>query len=119
VLLGLAKTTLWPSIVVGIVFAAVAALLFGLLLKFGTKRHWGERPNAERFQPPTFKRVWSRASDRFVRWAMILGGVAFLVSAIDVATNSDHVATASIGLIAASWWVATAVLERRRRIAER
>jgi hypothetical protein len=119
VLLGLARTTLWRSIVVGMVVAALAALLFAPLFKLAIKRHWGEHANAERLPPPTFKRVWSRASDRFLWWAMILGGVAFLVSAIDVATNSDHFATALIGLIAAAWIVATAWLERRWRIAGR
>lgn len=119
VVVGLERTTLWRSIVVGVFVSAVAALLFAPLLKFATKRHWGEHPNATTLPPPTFKRMWSRASDRFLWWAMILGALAVLVSATDLATNSDHLARALIGLIAASWWVATSWLERRQRIAGR
>lgn len=119
VLFALERMTLWWSIVVAAGVSAIAALLFAPWLKFATKRHWGEHPNAAALPPPTFKRVWSRASDRFLWWAMILGGLAAFVSATDLATNSDHLARALVGLVAASWFVATAWLERRWRIAGR
>jgi hypothetical protein len=115
VVLGLEKTTLWRSIFVGAVVSAVAALSWVALVRFGTKRQWGEHPNADALPPPTVKRMWSRASDRYLWWTMILSALVFVVSAAGLATNSGHPATALVGLVAATWFVVTAWLERRRR----
>jgi hypothetical protein len=115
VVLGLEKTTLWRSIVGGALVSVVAALLFVPLFKLGSKRRWGEHTNAEALPPPTWTRMWSRTSDRFLRWTLVLSSLAFLVSAADVASGTDHAARASIALLAGTWLVVTTWLERRRR----
>jgi hypothetical protein len=85
---GLAQTTFWRSVAVGVVVSASSALLLAPILMFTSKRGWGEHAYADEMPPPTSTRPWTRTSDSFLLWTMILAALAFLISAADLATNA-------------------------------
>jgi hypothetical protein len=103
--------SIWFGLAVGIPIWLLGWVLFAVL----AKRRFGERPDGDSYPPPTWRRPWSRASDRFVLSWLIVGstGVLILGSAffIDETERFDAiVGTAGWGIVAAMAWA-----ERRRR----
>jgi hypothetical protein len=59
----------------------IGAVLFAVL----AKRRFGERADAEDHPLPTYRRPWSRASDRFLTGIMMLGVLGLLATMIKLA----------------------------------
>jgi hypothetical protein len=102
------------KVLVGLVTWPVTAML----LVVGLKRRWGERPDAEASPPPSARRIWSRASDRFLLWWMWFGVAATVVSALELVTGADRSWAPALAVAFGSWWVTTTWGERRRRRSE-
>jgi hypothetical protein len=105
-----------------IIFFSISGLVswpfFALAMKVGSKRGWGERPNAEGQPAPTWRRPWTRASDRFVVGGLLLGiasGVAWVPRLFHGGWR-ELVAAPSFGC--ALWLALTSWAERKRRRAQ-
>ena len=91
---------MWPAS--GVAFAVLA------------KRRFGERQDADEHPTPTWHRLWSRASDRFLRWTMTLGLIGAASSCISLALPGRS-AWDLLTLVGAAFLTATAVMERKQR----
>src|SRR6266568_5267807 len=105
------RGTLWTAVIFGLGGWFGTWILFAV----GTKRGWGERPDAKNHPTPTLRRPLSRASDRFLLWAMLLSIAAGLSWAGGLATGSDSVVDGILGLAASAWVAGATWAERRRR----
>jgi hypothetical protein len=109
------KASVQFAFVFGLVAWPLTAAMFAIGLKIGPRRHWGERPEAERYPTPTWRRPLSRTSDRWLTW-FLLGGIAGTASWLGgLITGSDHPWEAIPVSLAGVWFVVTAWKERRRR----
>jgi hypothetical protein len=99
------------KVLVGLVTWPVAAML----LVVGLKRRWGERPDPEASPPPSARRMWSRASDRFLLWWMWFGVAAAVVSAVELVTGADRSWALVLAGACGIWGATTMWAERRRR----
>jgi hypothetical protein len=71
------------------VFVAVVAWpVMAILFPVALDCRWGERPDAEASPPPSARRMWSRASDRFLLWWMWLGVVATVGWVVELVTGT-------------------------------
>jgi hypothetical protein len=95
---------------IGIVVWFVCSSLF---VAFGQSR-FGERPDAEQEPLPTYRRMWSRVSDRFLFWMMMLGIVGTVGSVIGLVGSGRSVSDV-ITLVCGVWIVVGTGRERRTR----
>jgi hypothetical protein len=119
-----AMAALW-AVFFGLVLGLAAGLLFAIGLRLHERL---ERPSPGTYPPPTMRRPWSRASDRFVSvfmWLGLVGGVsgvgkvaAHLVGAGGFGAGAGGVFTSLFGLAASIWIFTTTYLERRHRRSE-
>lgn len=98
------------ALIVAIVVWFVAGSLFAALLQ----RRMGERPDAERYPAPTYRRLWSHVSDRYLFWLMILGIGGTAASVITLAWSRRSVSDV-IALICGFWLAGSTWSERRVR----
>ena len=99
------------KVLVGLLTWPLSATLFAL----GLKRRWGQRPEAEASPDPTARRIWSRASDRFLLGFMWLGIGGTVSWAVGLITGVDESWRAAIGIACGVWLATTTWAERRRR----
>jgi hypothetical protein len=111
---GVTRTS--ASIWFGLVLAIPVWLVTWVLLAVLVKRRFGERPNGDSYPSPTWLRQWSRASDRFVFWFMVIGIVGALVSVSDLIARPRDVLDAVVGVVGWTWVAITTWAERRRRV---
>jgi len=103
--------SIWFALAVAVPTWVLAWVLFPVL----TKRRFGERANAERYPAPTYRRLWSRASDRFLSLFLVLGIAGGFISISDIVTRPRDVLGAVLTLAVSAFWVSTTWAERRRR----
>jgi hypothetical protein len=84
--------------------------------RFGLHR-FGERPDAEQQSMPTYRRMWSRASDRFLFWMMMIGIAGTVASVIGLVGSGRSVSDV-ITLLCGLWLGSSTALERRTRPSE-
>lgn len=95
----------------GLVMWPATALLFALL----EKRRFGQRPDADAHPLPTTRRIWSRASDRYLFWMVTLGVAGGGASIADLVVRSGKSISGWAGVVAAVWLVTSMRSERRLR----
>jgi hypothetical protein len=100
----------WFGFTFGLVMWPLTALAFAIL----AKRRFGERPDADEQPLPTFRRVWSRASDRFLGVMMALGVLGGLGSTIGLALPGRSILDV-VGLVAGAWLATSTRTERKLR----
>jgi hypothetical protein len=98
----------------GLVFGLIASPPTALLFAFLAKRRFGERPDADQQPLPTRRRIWSRASDRFLTGMLIFGVVSATVSIVSLAIPSRTFSDL-LGAFGGAWLATTAAAERRVR----
>jgi hypothetical protein len=113
VLMGSPASVRFKGLVALVTWPVAAMLLF-----VGLKRQWGVRPDAEAQPPPSARRMWSRASDRFLLWWMWLGVAATVVWAVELVTGADLSWPMVLGVLCGIWLATTTWAERRRRRSE-
>lgn len=91
------------------------ALLWPPYFRLAVKNRWGERPNAEAHPVPTYRRMWSRTSDRWLTWIMVLVVAAGVQTAISLVTGTGGLLLAVIFLFVSAFAVIATWAERRRR----
>jgi hypothetical protein len=98
------------------VFVAVVAWpVMAILFPVALDRRWGERPDAEASPPPSARRMWSRASDRFLLWWMWLGVVATVGWVVELVTGTYRSWRTVLVIPCGIWFATTTWAERRRR----
>jgi hypothetical protein len=95
--------------------AALAGLVSWPLFAVGVKHRWGQRPNAKAHPAPTYRRMWSRASDTWLSWFMWLGIAGSFFVPFFLLTGAVGTAAGLIGFIAALDITRSTWMERRRR----
>src|SRR5205823_6255149 len=100
----------WFGLTFGLVAWPLNALLYAIL----AKRRFGERPDADEQPLPTLRRMWSRASDRFLGWMMALGVLSGLGSIVALAFPGRSIMDV-IGLVGGIWMAASTRAERKLR----
>jgi hypothetical protein len=106
------RASVWLAVAIGVPVWILIWVFFALLVK----RRFGQRPDAASHPLPTYRRLWSRASDRVLFWSPLSGTVAGLAWAGDLAARSWAMRFLAVLVLAADgWWVSTAWAERRRR----
>jgi hypothetical protein len=116
---GLAASLLAVYIAVtkSIAFAVVLAVLIWLsvpLFALSIKRRWGQRPDASDHPRPTVRRLWSRASDRWLSRFMWFYALVAVASVFELIRDEDRGGAAFV-LFLSIVAVATTATERRRR----
>ncbi len=100
----------WFGLTFGLVMGPLTALLFAIL----AKRRFGERADADEQPPPTLRRMWSRASDRFLGGMMTLGVLGGMGSIIALALPGRSTMDV-VGLVAGAWLATSTRAERKLR----
>jgi len=101
----------WYAIAGGILTWPFATIGFAA----GIRRRWGQRPEPDRYPIPTRRRPWTRASDRFLMLALLIGIAGGLTWALGTVRGDENLAIGSLVTAGCAWFVATAWSERRRR----
>lgn len=102
------------AFVLGIGTWILAWALFSVGLKSGFSQRL-ERPSAKDHPLPTQRRPWTRASDRFLFWFMLLGIAGAVVSAADLIGRSHARWGNVVSLLAGLWFAGTTWAEKKRR----
>jgi hypothetical protein len=110
VLMGASLSLTWR-----IVASAVTGPECAVSFAFAFKRRWAQRPDAEAFTPPTWRRMWSRSSDRFLLWWMWLWAAGAVLMATLLISGSFRPWGPALAMPIALWNATTAWLERKRR----
>jgi len=95
--------------------AALEGLVSWPLIAVGVKQRWGQRPDAKDHPPPTYRRLWSRASDAFLSWFMWMGIVGVILTPLSLLAGTVRPALGLIGLVAALYMTRSTSMERSRR----
>ena len=95
--------------------AAVSGLVSWPLFAVGVRHRWGQRPDAKAHPPPTYRRMWSRASDTWLSWFMWTGIAVVIFTPFFLLTRAVGTADGLIRLIAALYFTLSTWMERRRR----
>ena len=107
------KAPVWFIVVVGVPAWALSSILFSIMIR----RRFGQRPDADRHPLPTGSRPWTRASDRFLRWFLVVSAGGVVVSVIELVTWSKRPLASALSFAASAWLFGTLLAERRRRSA--
>lgn len=102
------------GLVFGLIVVVPAALVVAIVTRFRVGEGFGERRDADEQPGPTYKRRWSRASDRFLAWMLIVSVVVGATTIISLALPSRSI-PALIPATAAVWLAAETAAERRLR----
>jgi hypothetical protein len=102
------------ELVVSLIVVVPAALLVAIVTRFRIGEGFGYRHDADEQPPPTYKRPWSRVSDRFLAGMLILGLIVGVGTIISLALPSRSLPDL-IPAIAGISLAAEAAAERRRR----
>jgi hypothetical protein len=98
----------------GLAFFLVMWPATGALFAILVRRRFGERPDADQQPTPTFRRLWSRASDRFLTWTVTFGCIGGAIAAVRLALPGRSVGEL-FTLLCAAFFLASAGQERRLR----
>ena len=96
--------------------AAIAGLLTWPHFAVGIKHRSGERPDAKDHPLPTFRRPWSRASDRWLIWTMWTSAAGTICIFFFFFAGMLGLALALLALVAGVDVVVTTWMERKRRL---
>jgi hypothetical protein len=95
--------------------AALVGLVSWPLFAIGIRERWGRRPDAKAHPPPTYRRMWSRASDTWLSWFMWTGIAVVISTPFFLVTGAVGTADGLIRLIPALYFTLSTWMERRRR----
>lgn len=95
--------------------AALLGLVSWPLFVVGVKQRWGQRPGAKDHPPPTYRRMWSRASDAFLTWFMWMGIVDVILTPLFLLAGTVRPVLGLIGLVGALYMTLSTWMERSHR----
>ena len=105
------RASIWLVLAIGVPTWVFAWVPFSLMVK----RRFGQRPHAEQHPTPTWRRPWTRASDRVLSLLILMGLLGVLAWLGGLITRTENPFLAGLVLVSGTWFLGTAWVERQRR----